>query len=198
MQSSHPAVPIIDSHAKQKKEQRKKCHGRMTSGGISEERWPSVWMPSYVYIAEEMNPNFDRVLEKMAVKRHREHVEGGNCDPFWAFPSPLSSLLSKLELILYRYFCQLRAWATPHLIFFLFCQPTVQHNSIQYREYSHQCQILVSEWHMCSKNSSFPSWEDMHVNRRQKPPIPPWVQSPHGRAQDKGGGGVLLLLLLSI
>lgn len=39
-------------------------------------------MPSYVSIAEEMNPNFDRVLEKMAVKRHREHVEGGNCDPF--------------------------------------------------------------------------------------------------------------------
>lgn len=131
MQSSHPAVPIIDSPAKQKKEQRKKCHGRMTSGGISEE--PSVWMPSYVSIAEEMNPNFDRVLEKMAVKRHREHVEGGNCDPFWAFPSPLSSLLSKLELILYRYFCQFRAWATPHLIFFSFLptHSTTQFNPVQ-------------------------------------------------------------------
>lgn len=106
----------------------------MTRWGISEERLPSVWMPSSMYVTEEMNPDFYGVLEKITeVKRHREYVEGRNCDPVWAFPFPLSSLLSKLELILYRYFCQLHAWATPHLFFFfLFCQPTAQHNSIQY------------------------------------------------------------------
>ena len=39
-------------------------------------------MPSYVSIAEEMNPNFYRVLEKIVeVKRHREHLKGRNCDP---------------------------------------------------------------------------------------------------------------------
>ena len=39
-------------------------------------------MPSYMYVTEEMNPNFYGVLEKiMEVKWHKEYVEGRNCDP---------------------------------------------------------------------------------------------------------------------
>lgn len=40
-------------------------------------------MPSYVYITEETNLSFYKVLEKiMEVKQHREYVEGRHCDPF--------------------------------------------------------------------------------------------------------------------
>lgn len=196
MQSSHPAVSVMHSHAKQKKKRRKKCHGLMTRGGISEECLPSMWMPSYVYITEETNLSFYKVLEKiMEVKQHREYVEGRHCDPFWASPSPLSLLLGKLELILYRNFCQLHAWATPDFYFFLFCQPTVQFNSIQRGNIpisakslflNSTCvpKILPEKTCMPIEGRSCPSLRGFRVHRAEP--------------RTRGERGLLLLVVLSI